>query len=377
MRALQRSSAALRPGVVQRGTGTAPSEAFGRGCERRHQKHLRELSERPPAVYSRRREAPKSEPRSCAMNETIPPVAPVPLTINPQRLAAVRILSALNLVIMCPFVLAWLQLSFVGLIPMAGFAWSAYSLHKQLYAPNAKKGLAMAMAMGVAALVMLIPLAAIVSNGFYAWDWKGIGLLAVAALVMMAWVASAVVALRTAGAEPKAIRLVGPTLLHGFVYLAVPLLGSAIVLPSLVRSPIAANQAATVGSLRTINTAMVTYDSTYLHGFAPSLAALGPPPPSAPGAPAAVASPSCLGADLIDDVLAAGGKNGYVFQLTVGPSTGKDSQGCPMGIQTYSISARPISRKTGLNSYFTDQTGVIRETTEERPATVKDKPIAG
>jgi hypothetical protein len=48
-----------------------------------------------------------------------------------------------------------------------------------------------------------------------------------------------------------------------------------------------------------------------------------------------------------------------------------------MGIQTYSISARPITRKTGRNSYFTDQSGVIRATSEDRPATVNDTPIAG
>jgi hypothetical protein len=292
-------------------------------------------------------------------------------------LTAVHVLSALNLVVMFPFVLAWLELSFIGLIPMAGFGWSAYSLHKQLDAPNPKKGLALALGMGFAALIMLLPLAAIVSNGFGDWGWKGVGLLVVAALAMLAWVASAIAAIRTTGAEPKAIRLLGPALLYGFVYLAVPFLGAAIILPSVVRSPIAANQAATVGSLRTINTAMVTYDSTYLHGFAPSLAALGPPPPSPAGAPAAAASPSCLGAGLIDDILASGGKNGYIFQLSAGPSTGKDAQGCATGIQTYSITARPINRKTGRNSYFTDQSGVIRSTSEDRPATVNDTPIAG
>lgn len=33
--------------------------------------------------------------------------------------------------------------------------------------------------------------------------------------------------------------------------------------------------------------------------------------------------------------------------------------------------------ETGTNSYFTDRSGVIRQTIEGRPATVNDPPVAG
>ncbi len=48
--------------------------------------------------------------------------------------------------------------------------------------------------------------------------------------------------------------------------------------PGGMHSRIPANAASAVSSLRTINTAEVTYASTYDHGFTPSLATLGPPP---------------------------------------------------------------------------------------------------
>ncbi len=125
-----------------------------------------------------------------------------------------------------------------------------------------------------------------------------------------------------------------------------------------------ANQASAVGSVRTINTAEITYASSYTEGFSPSLAALGEGPPGA--------SPSRSAAGLIDPVLASGTKSGYTFTYTPGP---RDSNG---RINSYTVVARPIKYgKTGLRSFFTDESGVIRQTAEDRPATAKDPPLAG
>jgi type IV pilus assembly protein PilA len=124
------------------------------------------------------------------------------------------------------------------------------------------------------------------------------------------------------------------------------------------------NEASAVGSMRTINTAEITYADTYKSGYSPSLAALAPPPGSA--------QPSASAAGLIDDVLARGVKNGYRLTYTPGQPD-KDGH-----IGTYTVTARPLEfGKSGRRSYFTDQSGVIRVTEENRPATVKDPPLAG
>jgi hypothetical protein len=137
----------------------------------------------------------------------------------------------------------------------------------------------------------------------------------------------------------------------------------AITVPSLLRSRIAANQAAAVGSLRTINTAESTYTGEYKAGYSPTLAALGEPVGGSP--------PSASAAGLIDPVLATGTKSGYTFTYTPGP---KDDAG---HIKSYTVTARPLNNRTGINSYFIDQTGVIRQTTEDRSATAKDPVIEG
>lgn len=87
--------------------------------------------------------------------------------------------------------------------------------------------------------------------------------------------------------------------------------------------------------------------------------------------------PDCNSADLIDGVLASGQKNGYVFQFTPGPAVKNPRPGCPPGLESYAVTARPGKYEiTGSRNYFTDETGVIRSTDEDRPATAQDPPVA-
>lgn len=138
-------------------------------------------------------------------------------------------------------------------------------------------------------------------------------------------------------------------LVLGYVGLAVvpiTLIIAAIAIPNLLRSRMAANEASSVGSLRTINTAAVTYSSTYPGtGYPASLKNLG-----------TSGAANSASADLVDSVLASGTKSGYVFVFTSDgkiPSTG------------YSIVATPVKPgTTGQRSFFTDETGVIRMSTE-------------
>ena len=61
----------------------------------------------------------------------------------------------------------------------------------------------------------------------------------------------------------------GFSLIELLIVVAIILIIAAIAIPNLLRSRIAANEASAVGSIRTINTAEVTFASTYPnHGFA-------------------------------------------------------------------------------------------------------------
>lgn len=137
---------------------------------------------------------------------------------------------------------------------------------------------------------------------------------------------------------------------------------AAIAIPNLLRARTAANEASAVGSLRTLNVALVTYASTYpAQGFAPDIASLGSPP-------AGVQS-DAHAAGLIDEVLASGRRSGYVFTYTV---TEKDANGSLTG---YTITAEPaVPGSTGQRYLFTDQSGVIRME-RDRPATQESPPL--
>ena len=69
----------------------------------------------------------------------------------------------------------------------------------------------------------------------------------------------------------------GFSLIELLIVVAIILIIAAIAIPNLLRSRIAANESSAVGSIRSINTAQVTYASTYPEaGFAPALLNLGP-----------------------------------------------------------------------------------------------------
>jgi len=126
----------------------------------------------------------------------------------------------------------------------------------------------------------------------------------------------------------------------------------------------AANEENAVGSLRTINTACVTYATTYNVGYPEALRNLRPPTTGS--------NPTPTMAGLVDNALAGGAKSGYTF--TYRPAR-PDSLG---RINAYTVVARPmVFGLTGKQNYFTDQSGVIRFTSEDREATTEDTPLAG
>src|SRR5271170_6029494 len=101
----------------------------------------------------------------------------------------------------------------------------------------------------------------------------------------------------------------GFSLIELLIVVAIILIIAAIAIPNLLRSRIAANEASAVGSIRTMNTAAITYSSTYGNGFPPALSAIGT---------TGTGAVSCTNAQLLDSVLTAGTKSGYTFNLAHG-----------------------------------------------------------
>lgn len=152
----------------------------------------------------------------------------------------------------------------------------------------------------------------------------------------------------------------GFSLIELLIVVAIILIIAAIAIPNLLRSRIAANQASAVGSCRTIHTAMVTYATTYNTVYAGTLLAVGP----------GATPPTASAAGLIDSVLAAGNKSGYTFAYTAGSAVGGR-------INTYTLTAVPQTvGTTGTNRYFTDETGVIRQSSTGA-ASAASSPVGG
>ena len=99
----------------------------------------------------------------------------------------------------------------------------------------------------------------------------------------------------------------GFSLIELLIVVAIILIIAAIAIPNLLRSKMAANEASAVASLRTYNTAIVSYSTTYGTDPATNFSALGPS-----------TTPSSTAADLVDNLLgiAAPSKSGYTFTYT-------------------------------------------------------------
>jgi type IV pilus assembly protein PilA len=152
----------------------------------------------------------------------------------------------------------------------------------------------------------------------------------------------------------------GFSLIELLIVVAIILIIAAIAIPNLLRSKMAANEASAVASLRTYNTSIVAYQTTYSTDPTTDLSELGPS-----------TTPTSTAADLVDNLLgvAAPVKSGYAFTYTAGAAASNGS------VSTYAIVAAPVSSGTGQRQFFTDETGVIRQTTDGSTPTAASTPI--
>ena len=146
----------------------------------------------------------------------------------------------------------------------------------------------------------------------------------------------------------------GFSLIELLIVVAIILIIAAIAIPNLLRARMAANESSAVASLRTVNTAEVTYNSTYpTIGFSPNLVSLGGPIGKA-------CTPAPATACLIDSVLAnngnpaKSGKSGYNFTTGTGTLAGAVNIG-------YTVAATPLTpNQTGIRAFCAEEDAVVR-----------------
>ena len=140
-------------------------------------------------------------------------------------------------------------------------------------------------------------------------------------------------------------------LIMGYISIAfipVILIIAAIAIPNLLRAKISANDSAAASTVRTVNTAQVTYTTTYpAKGYARDLATLGPGPSGKCG------TESETYACFLDDAVAnRNEKAGYRFSMTAV---------CDATCTDYLIVAAPINQgTTGSKTYCSTSDAVIR-----------------
>jgi prepilin-type N-terminal cleavage/methylation domain-containing protein len=148
----------------------------------------------------------------------------------------------------------------------------------------------------------------------------------------------------------------GFSLIELLIVVAIILIIAAIAIPNLLRSRMAANEASAVGSVRTVNTAAISFNSSYGDGFPSTLAQMGT---------TGTVSVSCANAEYLDPLLTLGAKSGYSFTMGAGAVVvlaASVPSGCTAGYTDgYTIQAKPQTiGTTGQRGFCSDATGVIR-----------------
>ena len=138
----------------------------------------------------------------------------------------------------------------------------------------------------------------------------------------------------------------GFTLIELLIVLAIILIIAGIAIPSVTGAKINANETSAIASIKAIQTAQMSYQTTYgAQGYASSLAVLG-------GSDSCTPSPAT--ACLLDEVLSSGTKAGYNFAVV-------GSNSVNGGNTTYVAGAAPSAyNRTGVRRFCATEKSVIR-----------------
>ncbi len=145
----------------------------------------------------------------------------------------------------------------------------------------------------------------------------------------------------------------GFSLIELLIVVAIILIIAAIAIPNLLRARIAANESAAASGIRTINTAEVSYVSSYpTVGYATALVNLGPGGPAAACPNPPVAATACL----VDGTLANADvvpKGGYSYLYANVANNGINTG--------YEVVANPASfNTTGVKTFCSFEDAVVR-----------------
>lgn len=119
-----------------------------------------------------------------------------------------------------------------------------------------------------------------------------------------------------------------------------------MAIPHLMRSKLAANEASAITTVRSVLNAETLYVTTVGSGKYASMGSL-------------------VSGMLVDTVVGSSTKDGYVFAISLGAADA-----------SFVIDARPTGYlNSGIRSFFTDETAVIRYTTADSAATSSSSPL--
>ncbi len=137
----------------------------------------------------------------------------------------------------------------------------------------------------------------------------------------------------------------GFTMVELVLAMGIIVLIAAIAMPRLMGARKKATEVSAMASIKAIQTAESLYQSTYpAKGYSATLTNLG-------SNGSTCENPSPSNACLIDEVLASGLKDGYIFDLL---GDGKTPD------QSYTLTATPVSSASGECTFTADQSGNIQ-----------------
>jgi type IV pilus assembly protein PilA len=135
------------------------------------------------------------------------------------------------------------------------------------------------------------------------------------------------------------------------------LIVAAIAVPNLLRSRMAANEAAAASTVRTVNTAQVTYSVAYpKKGYAPNLAALGPPANGDCSEASVAPAHACLLDDVLGNTSCTAGKwcTKGAYRYSIKGTCTQTNCG------SYVVTATPVSADSGGKSFCSTVDAVVR-----------------